>query len=142
MSDFDDVDDGMQDALDDAFGERVRIVPQVPAGWRAAGGVDPGRPIGEVMARYRSRPIVSELEGKREGTRFQSMTRFSGASHTLRVSPTQLALYGHEIRANDRVVLIERVDEPIFTITSSGTGGSGGLRLGLVPGSMAVETSP
>ena len=142
MPAFLDLDDEMQDALDATYGERVRITPQGKPGWRTAGGADVDRPIREIVARYRSKPIVSELEGQREGTGFQSATRFASASHTLRVSPTQIALYGHEIRANDRVALLDRADAPSFTITSAGLRDSGEMHLGLVPEGAPAVTAP
>ena len=131
MSGFADLDDEMQDALDDPYGERVRIEPRGAAGWRTGGGIDTGRPVREIVGRYRSKPVTSDLEGNREGSRFQSMTRIAGNSQMMRISPAQAALLGYPLAANDRAVLIDRLDAPAFTIVRVGPRDSGELMLEL-----------
>lgn len=128
---FDDLDDEMQDALDDAYGERVRIEPRGSAGWRTGGGIDTERPIREIVGRYRSKPMTSELEGNREGSRFQSMTRIAGNSQAMRVSPSQAAAIGYPLTANDRIVLISRPGAPAFTIVRVGARDGGELTIEL-----------
>lgn len=107
MSAFDDLAEDLQDALDAAMGERIRILPRVPVQWRGQPGPDPQRPTMDIIGRYRSKPSVSELEGNREGSRFMSMTRITDADHTIRISPEQFALLGYAIKANDGVMLLE-----------------------------------
>ncbi|TXM64330.1 hypothetical protein FV218_22230 [Methylobacterium sp. WL69] len=128
---FDDLDDDMQDALDDAYGERVRVEPRGSAGWRTGGGIDTERPVREIIGRYRSKPMTSELEGNREGSRFQSMTRIAGNTLSLRVSPLQATALGYSLAANDRVVLLDRIDQPAFTVVRVGPRDSGELTIEL-----------
>ncbi|WP_336488294.1 hypothetical protein [Methylobacterium nigriterrae] len=135
MGAFADLDDEMQDALDDAYGERIRVLPQASAGWRGAAGTDPTRPVREIIGRYRSAPKPTELEGNREGSKFQSMTRINTASQTVRISPAQLTLLGYVPAAGDKVVLLDRVDAPTFTISCAPPArDSGELQLELVAG--------
>lgn len=125
MGAFADIDDDMQDALDESFGERVRVEPRGAAGWRTGGGMDTDRPVREIIGRYRSAPVTTELEGNREGSRFQSMTRVGGNTQTMRISPAQIALLGYAPIANDRAVLIDRPNAPALTIVRSGPRDSG-----------------
>jgi hypothetical protein len=137
VSVFNDVDDDMQDALDDAFGEGIRIIPQGERGWRGQGGIDPNRPVRDIQGRYRSTPTTSEMEGNREGSRFQSMSRISTRSHALRISPAEITALGYAPIAGDTVTLTTRIDQPTFTVTSVGLRDSGETQLELVSGAVA-----
>nr|USU31111.1 hypothetical protein NG677_17435 [Methylobacterium sp. OTU13CASTA1] len=120
------------------LGERVRIVPQIPAGLR-------GRPVAgaalrppvEVIGRFRKKPVTSELEGNREGSKFQSMTRLAGNMLTLRISSVEAAKLGYEVVGSDVVVLLDRPGEPRFTIARAGVNDSGELMLELTAGGAA-----
>ena len=135
MGTFAENDDDMQDALDCAYGERVRIEPQMAAGLRGrpAEGASPRPPV-EVIGRYRKKPITSELEGNREGSRFQSMTRIAGSTLTLRISPGEAAKLGYELAGSDVVALLDRPGEPRFTIARVGPRDSGELMIELTAG--------
>ncbi|MCJ2080745.1 hypothetical protein [Methylobacterium sp. J-090] len=113
------------------LGEPVRVEPRAAAGWRSGGGTDAERPVREIIGRYRSKPITSELEGNREGSRFQSMTRIAGNTQTMRISPAQAAALGYALTANDRVVLLTRPGTPAFTIVRVGARDGGELMLEL-----------
>lgn len=134
MDAFGDLDDAMQDALDATYGERVRILPQAAAAWRGQGGADPGREVREIVGRYRAKPVTGELEGNREGSKFQSMTRISGTAQTMRVSPGELAKLGYALQPNDKVQLIDRPGAPIFTIMTAGLRDSGEAALEMASG--------
>jgi len=119
-------------ALDGFRGEPVRIEPRMtPPGPRSVSGPDPARPVREIVGRYRSKPITAELEGNREGSRFQSMTRIAGNAITMRISPPQAATLGYALAANDRIVLLARPGAPTFTIARVGARDGGELMLEL-----------
>lgn len=134
MDAFSDLADAMQDALDVTYGECVRILPQASAGWRGKGGADPIREVREIVGRYRAKPVTGELEGNREGSKFQSMTRIASTAHTMRISPGELVKLGYALQANDRVVLLDRTDTPTFTIVRAGLRDSGEASLELTSG--------
>lgn len=119
-------------ALDSFRGERVRIVPQVPLGLR-------GRPVAggavrepvEIIGRFRRRPTTAELEGNREGSKFQSMTRIAGNALTMRISPGEAAKLGYDLAGSDALVLLDRPGQPRFTIIRVGARDGGELNLEL-----------
>lgn len=126
-------------ALDAFRGERVRIEPRAPAGLRGrpTAGASVREPV-EIIGRFRSRPVTSELEGNREGSRFQSMTRIAGNTLTMRISPGEAEKLEYPLIGNDVVVLPDRAGKPRFTIARVGARDSGELTLELT--SEAAET--
>jgi len=119
-------------ALDGFRGEPIRIEPQLPRGeWRGEVGPDPARPVREIVGRFRRRPTTGELEGNREGSRFQSMTRIAGEAITMRISPAQAASLGYALGANDRIVLLARPGTPAFTIVRVGARDGGEVMIHL-----------
>lgn len=134
MSAFGDLNDEMQDALDGAFAEEISIAPQGSRGWRGQAGIDPGRPTKSFRGRYRSKPVIAELEGNREGSRFQSMTRISARTHMVRISPAEITALGYAPAAGDTLVLTDRIDRPAFTVSNVGLRDSGETQLELVSG--------
>jgi len=140
---FDDLGDTMQDALDATHGERVRVEPQAPAGLRGrpiAGAVE-REPV-EIIGRFRSRPVTAELEGNREGSKFQSMTRIAGNATTMRISPGEAAKLGYALTSADTVVLLDRPGQPRFGIARVGARDGGELSLELTTETAAATVSP
>lgn len=127
--------------IETEFGERVRIEPQTTSGtWRGRTGADPNRQPGEVVGRYNTKAAAAELEGNREGSKFQSMTRIAAATHVVRFSAGQVAALGYAPVAGDHVVLLDRPGAPRFTAIGVDEGAGQDLRLDLVTG--AVEVAP
>lgn len=130
-------------ALDSFRGERVRVEPRAPAGLR-------GRPVAgsaerepvEIVARFRSRPVTAELEGNREGSKFQSMTRIAGNTTTMRISPGEAAKIGYALTSADAVVLLDRPGQPRLGIARVGPRDSGELRLELNAEAAAPTVAP
>ena len=129
-------------ALDAFRGERVRIEPRAPAGLRGrpSTGTSAREPV-EITGRFRSRPVTSELEGNREGSRFQSMTRVAGNALTMRISPGEAMRLGYPLMGNDGVVLLDRPGQPRFTIARVGARDSGELSLELTSEAPATVVS-
>ncbi|KAB1069255.1 hypothetical protein [Methylobacterium planeticum] len=121
--------------IEAVLGERIRILPQVvTGGWRGQAGADPSRAPVVIVGRYKTQSEITELEGNREGSKFQSMTRMSAATQIIRLSAAQIAILGYAPKAGDKAVLIDRPDQPTFTISSTGGQESGEMKLELVAG--------
>ena len=107
MSLFDDIDGSLQAAMDQVFGEAIRVLPQRVGGNYGAGGSDLARPARD------SRAIVSRAS--REGTVDFANTNRAGV--TLSLAPSECwmdrAAYtalGYPIRRGDVIELTEKGD--------------------------------
>lgn len=119
--------------MEAAFGEQVRIEPYIVPVGRGVPHPDPERAIGETVGRFQAKPGTADLEGSREGTRLQGMTRLASVTPTLKLSAEAVARLGFRPRGGDRLVLIERPGEPTYSIASVGGHDGGNLDIGLVP---------
>ncbi|RVU13160.1 hypothetical protein [Methylobacterium oryzihabitans] len=106
--------------LVEEFGERVRIEPRLalgPGRGELSGPrPDPEREVREVRAQFTLRGAVDTLEGVRQGTKLNGMTRLAVAEAHLRMSAAVLAGLGYPLQADDRIVLVERAGQPAYAI--------------------------
>lgn len=91
-------------AVDEVYGESLKVRPQRPGGDLSAGGDDPDRPvIDEVIGTVTRRPLLVERRGF--ASRTQENAKLAGAIWQVGFA----AALGLDLRAGDLVV---RLDEP------------------------------
>lgn len=105
MSLFDDIDGSLQAAMDEVFGEAIRVFPQRAGGNYGAGAPDPARLPKDTRA------IVSRAA--REGTVDFANTNRAGVALSLAPSECWMdrdtyAALGYQLRRGDVIELTER----------------------------------
>ena len=104
MSLFDDIDGSLQAAMDQVFGEAIRVLPQ-RGGNYGAGAPDPARPAFDTRAIISRAPNTGKLD----------FARTSRAGAELSLAPSECwmdraayALLGYAIRPGDIIALTEK----------------------------------
>lgn len=133
-SPFDALDAAVQTAIDQTFGEGIRIEPMLSGDYAKA--PDPERPARSCRA------TISRAPGAK-ATNFPSTNR---KSSDLAVSPTEAwidraayAALGYPIRRGDFIVLTEAAGSPRFEVAAAHRGDYGDVTLPLISLSPAEE---
>lgn len=105
MSLFDDIDGSVQAAMDQVFGEAIRVLPQRVGGNYGAGAPDPARPPLDTRAIISRAPNTGKLD----------FARTSRAGVELSLAPSECwmdraayAALGYAIRPGDIIALTEK----------------------------------
>lgn len=103
-------------AVQREFGEVVRIEPRKEADYTDA-LPDPSRPARQLTAVVALTPTVDKFEGSREGSKINTGLRVSVREATIWLPPDTYAAIGYGLREGDRILLIERPQEPSYKIS-------------------------
>lgn len=99
-------------AVDQVYGEQLRLLPQASGGDFTAGGADPDRPEKEFVGAVTRRPLDLKRQGV--GVNGQPNARLAGATLQVSFSP----LLGLDVRAGDLVVRLEEAGQPVLRLSA------------------------
>jgi len=95
------------------FSEPIRIEPLVSSEYAEA-APDPARTIVLTRATVALTPTVDGLEGRRRGSDMQGVTTLAQRKAMIWFPPAVYSSIGYELRAGDRVVLVDRPGLPRY----------------------------
>lgn len=97
-------------SVDMAWGEVVRITPQIATAY-AAPGPDPSRPMRDVRGVVTMQNADANLEGTRRGSQFQGAVVTGTRATRVYLRASVYAGLGFEVRAGDAVELIDTTND-------------------------------
>lgn len=97
-------------AVDEVYGETLRLRPQRAGGDLGAGGDDPSRPATDFVGAVTRRPNLIERRGL--GARSGENAKVAGAAWQVSFS----AALGLDVRAGDFVVWLEEPGQPVLRL--------------------------
>ena len=97
------------------FSERIRVVPLISSEY-ADGVTDPDRAAVDTRAVVALSPKVDDFDGVRQGRNLDTNTRFSERNASIWFPTSVYAAIGYRLRPGDRIVLVERADQPAYSV--------------------------
>lgn len=128
---FDAFDAKLQSAVNKAFGEAIRIIPQTRGQY---GGplADTARPPADVRAVFSTAPVAETMAGQRTGSELNGTTMFAHSSAEVWLDAETVAGLGYALRKGDAVQLLDRPGQPVYEISRPAPTDRGDVALLLV----------
>lgn len=98
------------------FGEYVRIIPRKQSDF-SDGIPDPDRPVVDAFVVVALTPETASFGGSRQGTKINTLTRFSEREAAIWFDPSIYAALQFDLCEGDQVLLIERTNEPPYKVS-------------------------
>jgi len=103
-------------AVQREFGEFVRILPRISSEY-TDDAPDPDRSPTQPFVVVSLTPTTENFDGSRQGSKINTSTRLSMREAAIWFTPAAYAALMYELREGDRVVMIERPNEPPYKVS-------------------------